>query len=164
MYEKFGEFDSVEELNKAAAGFAREGDFESVYELAKENGLEKEDADDYLDGITEELANLTMAAQGKLDLEENDKQVKDLMDKMALNVILLMLRGMCDSEEMQKAILKKGKRAKNILQEMRETAKKHASGNMGVSCGTDKQLREIIKAYYLEDEQTFKNKIESIYK
>lgn len=164
MFEKFGEFDSVDELNMAAAGFVKEGDFDSVYKLAEENGIDKEDADDYLDGITEELATLPMAAQGRLDIEEEDKTIKDAMEKMAMSVIMLMLRGMCESEEMQQAVLKKGKRAKNILQAMRAEAKKNASGGMGISCGTDRQLRGIIKSYYLDTEEQFRQKIADLYK
>ena len=46
MFDKFGEFDSVEELNKAAAGLKTEGDEESLIALAEENGLTREDAED----------------------------------------------------------------------------------------------------------------------
>ena len=38
MYDKFGEFDSAEELNRAAAAQLREGDTEAIYIIAKENG------------------------------------------------------------------------------------------------------------------------------
>lgn len=43
MFDKFGEFDSAEELNKAAEGLKEEGDKESLIELAKENGIDPED-------------------------------------------------------------------------------------------------------------------------
>ena len=36
MFDKFGEFDSVEELNRAAAGFLTEGDLDSLRKLAEE--------------------------------------------------------------------------------------------------------------------------------
>lgn len=161
MFDKFGEFDSVEELNQAAAGFVKEGDFESVYALAEENGLQKEDAEDYLDAVTEELATLPMAAQGRLDIEE--KEGKDPMEKMALAVIVLMIRGMCEDPEMQAAVLRKGKRVKEIYKGLRDGAEKHKSGNMGMSCGTDRQLRGIIKAYYLGTDDDFKKSIEKLY-
>ena len=51
MFDKFGEFDSSEEINKAAAGLLREGDRESIVILAKENGIDKADAEDYIDGV-----------------------------------------------------------------------------------------------------------------
>ena len=65
MWDKFGEFDSVEELNRAAAGQKEEGDEEALIALAVENGLTKEDALDYMDGVVDELASSLMAAQGK---------------------------------------------------------------------------------------------------
>lgn len=161
MFEKFGEFDSVEELNLAAAGFVKEGDFESVYALAEENGLQKEDVEDYLDAVTEELATLPMAAQGRLDIEE--KESKNPMEKMAIAVILLMLRGMCEDPEIQAAVLRKGKRVKEIFEGMKKGAEKHKNGNSGISCGTDRQLRGIIKAYYLGTEKEFEKTIEDLY-
>lgn len=163
MFEKFGEFDSVEELNRAAEGFKQEGDFESLYALAEENGIEKEDAKDYADGITEEFATLSMAAAGKLDAEDNKIQKEDIMTKMGMAVIFLVLRGMCMDETIQRAVLKKGKRAEKILEAMKKEAKKHAKSGMGISCGTDRQLKEIIRAYYLEPETEFKKKIEALY-
>ena len=40
MFEKFGNFDSYEELNKAAEGLKREGGVESLKALSIENGLD----------------------------------------------------------------------------------------------------------------------------
>lgn len=163
MFDKFGEFNSVEELNEAAAGFKNEGDTESLYQLAEENGLEREDAEDYLEGMTEELASLSMAAYGKLELEEKETAKKDLSERMAVGVILAMTRTMLDDNEMQKAILKKGKRISGVLEGMKNGAKKHKNGNMGVSCGTDKQLKDIIRAYYTLDQAGFESEIEKLY-
>ena len=41
MFDRFGEFNSVEELNMAAEGQKKEGDEVSFYALAKENGIDK---------------------------------------------------------------------------------------------------------------------------
>ena len=79
MFEKFGEFNSVEELNKTAEGLKAEGDADSLIELAVENGLDKEDAEDYMDGIVEELANKLMAAFGKIKVEEADLKPYGIM-------------------------------------------------------------------------------------
>ncbi|MBR1909200.1 MAG: hypothetical protein IJ821_01295, partial [Lachnospiraceae bacterium] len=65
MFDKFGEFDSYEEINKAAKGLKEEGDTESLKELAKENGIDIEDVQDYFNGITDALTNKSMAALGK---------------------------------------------------------------------------------------------------
>ena len=66
MFEKFGELKSVEEINKTAEGLKNEGDLESLLIFAKENGIDKEDAEDYMDGCFEELVNLTTASAGRL--------------------------------------------------------------------------------------------------
>ena len=72
MFEKFGEFDSAEEINRAAEAQKREGDTEAVLVIAEENGIDREDAEDFLDGIVPELASPLMAAMGKLRVEEPD--------------------------------------------------------------------------------------------
>lgn len=87
MEHKFGIFQTVEELNLAAAAQKAEGDEEALYALAKENGIAREDAQDYLDGAAQELATPLMAALGKLDLEEKElglkSQLKDWKDFIA---------------------------------------------------------------------------------
>jgi len=69
MWEKFGEFDSADEINKAAEGLKTEGDEDSLMALAEENGIDKEDARDYFMGRIESLATVHTAAIGKLDAE-----------------------------------------------------------------------------------------------
>lgn len=79
MFDKFGEFDSVEELNRAAAAQKKEGDEEALVALAVENGLDKEDAEDYMDGATQELATPIMAAVGKLKVEAKDLGIQGVL-------------------------------------------------------------------------------------
>ena len=69
LFERFGEFDSVEELNMTAEGLKEEGDLESLKVLAVENGLSEYDAEDYATGDVEELASKQMAAIGKLKVD-----------------------------------------------------------------------------------------------
>lgn len=66
LFEKFGEFDSAEELNRAAAAQLAEGDIDAIYGIAEENGIDREDAEDYIDGAAPELCTPIMAALGKL--------------------------------------------------------------------------------------------------
>jgi len=165
MFDKFGEFDSAEELNAAAKGFLDEGDYQSLKALAKENGLDKEDAEDYINGIIPELASTSAAAIGRMDVQQ-EKLIdtkKNQVERMPLQVIMTMLRGMCTSEEMAAAVMKKGKRFSDIYDAMTKEAKKHASGNMGIACGTDRELCEIIKAYYLETDSAFRKKLSDLY-
>ena len=80
MWEKFGEFDSAEEINRAAAAQKAEGDEEAVLAIAAENGIDEEDAQDYLAGFMEALCNPMMAAMGKLKIEEADLRPYEIME------------------------------------------------------------------------------------
>lgn len=111
MYDKFGEFDSWEEINKAAEGQKEEGDTEALKELAKENGIDIEDAEDYLDGIIPELCTPLIAALGKLKVEEEDLKPKDIMIDW-INYI----RTLCSNEKnICLAVRKKGKSLKGCI-------------------------------------------------
>ncbi|MDD3369225.1 MAG: hypothetical protein PHP50_10125 [Lachnospiraceae bacterium] len=79
MFDRFGEFDSAEELNKTAAGLLAEGDTESIKGLAAENGLDPEDAEDYIDGVLPELANTLLAALGKLKVEAEELKLAGVL-------------------------------------------------------------------------------------
>lgn len=59
MFDKLGIFDSAEELNRAAAAQLGEGDTEALFALAQENGIDREDAQDYANGdMPERTINL----------------------------------------------------------------------------------------------------------
>lgn len=105
MFDKFGEFDSFEELNKAAAGQKAEGDVEALKSLAEENGIDPEDVQDYLDGVIEELCTAKTAALGKLAVETADMKASEIVSDW-LDYIQ-----MCAMEDLQMcvAIRRKGK-------------------------------------------------------
>ena len=79
MFEKYGEFDSYEEINRAAAAQLAEGDEEAIYAIAEENGIDREDAEDYIAGDASELVTALMAANGKLKVEAAELQPKEIM-------------------------------------------------------------------------------------
>lgn len=62
MFDKFGPL-TYEELNKTAEGLKMEGDIESLILLAEENGLEKEDAEDYADEVVDTFTTPVEAAR-----------------------------------------------------------------------------------------------------
>lgn len=165
MFDKFGEFGSAEELNKAAEGFKNEGDIKSLYELAEENGISKEDVADYMDGYVDKFASEMMAALGRMEVEKKElEKENDTITKSTVHYILLFMDAMLSDPEMQKAIMEKGKSPRKLLEKMKNTAKKHAEGNTGVCCGTDKELKDLIKIYYTQSEDELKKKLDSLYK
>lgn len=162
MFDKFGEFDSAEEINKAAKGLKDEGDFDSLYALAEENGIDKEDAEDYVAGDVEELANQAMAAMGRLEVEKKEiMKDKDMNKKMIRMTIWNFVSAMAAEPDMQTAIMKKGKRIEGVYKALEDGARKHKFGNCGVSHGTDRELQEIIRAYYVDGKP--EKKIEELY-
>lgn len=106
MFEQFGEFNSFEEINEKAQELLKAGDTEAVRMLAKENGLDQEDAEDYIAGTTDKLCyTALMAAVGKLDLEEKDLEIKGILKDWTD-----CIRDMCvDVDGMAAAVRKKGK-------------------------------------------------------
>ena len=165
MFKKYGEVGSVAELNAKAEELRAAGDAKGVKAFAVENGLDEMDAEDYLEGETDQLATPAMAAVGRLKVEEESYKEKGkgaVMEYMAIQTIRRITLGNLDVE-LENAIMKKGKRMEHILGAMRKEAEKHKSGNMGVSCGTDLELLGIIRAYYLESESKLKTKIKALY-
>lgn len=105
MFDKFGEFDSAEELNNAAAAKLAAGDTEAVTALALENGIDREDAEDYIGGTVPELATPKMAAIGKLEKEAADTGIKGILSDWK-NTLLMECR---ENEGFARAVRKKGK-------------------------------------------------------
>ena len=105
LYEKFGEFDSAEELNRAAEAQKNEGDIEALKLLAKENGIDAEDAKDYANGDTSALCTPLTAALGKLSVERADLKSSEMISDW-IDYIESTLIG---DERMQLAVRRKGK-------------------------------------------------------
>lgn len=111
MFEKFGEFDSAEEINRAAAAQLKEGDFDAIYAIAAENGIDKEEAEDYIDGYAEELVTPLMAAYGKLDVESVELKPYEIMEDWVQYIKIRC----SEDERMAAAVRKKGKSLKGCL-------------------------------------------------
>lgn len=159
LFSKFGEFNSVEELNEAAAGQLAEGDIEALKVLAEENGIEEADVQDYIDGYTDTLAMPITAALGRLRVEEENvinkwtKNTTNGQKKVPCKVIIGFVRAMVTEKGIAEAVMKKGKRVEKIEDLMYQER---------CNSGTDKDMEEIIRAYYLEGEKKVKEKIEEI--
>ena len=166
MFDKFGEFDSVEELNRAAAAQAKEGDEEALVALALENGLDKEDAEDYMDGVTENLATPVQAAIGKLKVEAEHLKLAGVLEDWKDAVAEMCM----EDEEAQRAIRRKRKCLRDCLaallkfsfenkvQVSEEVVKatkvilngkeQHMPGPMYMGIPNKSQVKKIIRKYY----------------
>lgn len=111
MFEKFGEFDSAEEINRAAKAQLEEGGTEAVFAIAEENGLDKEDAQDYIDGYVDELTTPLMAAVGKIELEA--KMLKT--DGILTDWKNIIVQQCSDDDVFCAAVRKKGKALKHCM-------------------------------------------------
>ncbi|MCM1236039.1 MAG: hypothetical protein NC489_38620, partial [Ruminococcus flavefaciens] len=153
LFPLFGEFNSVKELNEAAKGQLADGDIEAVKKLARENGLEEYDIEDYINGDTDELAVPLSAAMGRLRVEAGEIRKLPKEACVPCLCILEMAQSMCTDEAFSHAVMKKGKRIQKVNKLMYDNR---------CLCGTDRDLKNILKAYYLKGEKEAKAVIEEI--
>ena len=117
MFEKFGEFDSYEEINRSAAAQKAEGDEEALIALAEENGIDKEDAEDYMDGCMDELCTVTTAALGKIAIEKKELEIAGVLQDWVEELEELCM----ESPGMAAAVRKKGKSLAGYMGMITET-------------------------------------------
>ena len=159
MFDKFGEFDSAEEINKAAAGQLAQADTEAIREIARENGLDPQDAEEYITGEVPEMCNPLMAALGKIKVEEEELKPVEIVQDW-INYIKAQVT---EHTDMAVAVRKKGKTVKGCIAELlkwsfkncypvdKDIVKAAGIGTPSVKMGIPGMGRayEIIKAYYL---------------
>lgn len=111
MFEKFGEFNSFGEINELAENLFNEGDTESLKAMAKENGIQNEFVQMYLQGDIPVLCDPLTAALGKIDVEVAELKPKEIMEDW-----VEYLRGQCmENEILAYQVRKKGKSLKGCI-------------------------------------------------
>lgn len=158
MFEKFGEFNSADEINELAQNLLKEGDKKSIYALAKENGIPKDYADMMVDGAFPMLCDATMAATGKIDVEAQDLKPKGIMVDWCDYI-----RAVCmEDGEMAENVRKKGKSLKGCIGQLLKYAFDHqekvdpeiikAAGvkasRVTFGMAGQKEARRLIRQYY----------------
>lgn len=114
MFDKFGEMDSYKEINELAENLFNEGDLESIKVMAKENGIDNEFVQMYLQGDIPELCDSLAAALGKIEVESKELKPKEIMEDW-----VEYLKGQCmDNESIAIAVRKKGKSLKGCIGEL----------------------------------------------
>ena len=180
MFDEFGNFDSVDQINEKAEELANTGNKEALIRLAKENGIAAEIADLYMDGEIEVLADVTEAAVGKLEMERQETVLEGVLEdwiayieaecmedeQMAIAVRRKKksLNG-CIAVLLLESMLKQKQVDKPILDEVERLIVKRGI-NVKKDCGIEKQwlkytklgfpgsgrAKEIIRDYYLGGE------------
>ena len=111
MFEKFGELNSFGEINELAENLFNEGDTESLKAMAKENGIQNEFVQMYLQGDIPVLCDSLTAAMGKIDVEVAELKPKEIMEDW-----VEYLRGQCmENEILAYQVRKKGKSLKGCI-------------------------------------------------
>lgn len=75
----YKEFDSVEALNKEAEKLLKAGNEKEIINLAINQGIDKDEAQDYIDGIVDTFATANMAAMGKLSIKEKELKIEGIL-------------------------------------------------------------------------------------
>ena len=158
MFEKFGEFTSFEEINKKAAELKAAGDKDSLLKLCDENGLDHEDAEDFMDGVIEELTTLKLAAIGKITVEKADLKTKGVVNDWT-DIIIQMIE---EDEKLAAAVRSKGKPLYKLLgillrhgfeikEKLDDRIVKAAKLNPPICLGipSSKDVKEKIRGYYM---------------
>lgn len=167
MFDRFGEFDSVEELNRAAKAQRDEGDELALVSIAKENGIDVEDAEDFMDGAVEVFATPLMAATGKLKIEAEDIKLGGILTDWKDEILSMCM----ENEEMCMAVRKKEKSLIGCMAKLIQFAfenkvqvnekivkatKVHNNGNLQAMRGplylgipNKTEMKKLIKEYYL---------------
>lgn len=111
MYERFGEFNSANEINETVVNLRKEGDYDSIKVVAKENGIDEDIAQAFIDGDILFLCDDMAAAIGKIEVESADLKPVEIMEDW-----VEYLKSRCfESEEMAKAVRQKGKSLKGAI-------------------------------------------------
>jgi hypothetical protein len=165
MFEKFGEFDSAEELNAKAEELKQ--DFDSLKILAKENGLDELDAEDFYNGDVQSFTTPAMAAVGKLNAEAEEMKLQGVLADWKDSILELCI----EENGMEAAVRKKGKNLCDCMAQLMRFAfnnkvqvpeqivkatkvthngKEEAMrGPVYLGIPTRKEVKEIVRKYYL---------------
>ena len=159
MFDLFGEMDSAREINNAAEGFLLLGDTDSIFKMCKENGIPEGYAHMYIQEKQDFLCDVAMAAIGKIQVEQDDMKLVELMADWAEYI-----KGQClTNEELATAVRRKGKSLKGCIAHLlkwsfsnkysvdKDIIKAAGINNANVSMGIPGMgtAKKLIKQYYL---------------
>ena len=121
MFDRFGEFDSAKGINETAVNLRREGDNDSIYALARENGIDREMVDAFVAGDILYICDAMSAAIGKISVEEQELKPKEIMADWTEYIRSEAF----EDESMAIAVRRKGKSLKGCIAEILKWAFAH---------------------------------------
>ena len=159
MFDKFGKM-SYDELIRTAKAEKEEGDEEALIALAQENGLDQEDAEDYMDDLTEVLCTPREAAVARVEMEAKDLEVSGIWEEWKVCVLEMCMQ----EEDLACAVCRKNRSLLGLFgkllklgfdskQRVDKRICKEAGLNDNVYTGipTRQQVAETISNYYNKD-------------
>ncbi|MCU6725749.1 Uncharacterised protein [uncultured Clostridium sp.] len=159
MFDKFGKM-SYDELIRTAKAEKEEGDEEALIALAQENGLDQEDAEDYMDDLTEVLCTPREAAVARVEMEAKDLEVSGIWEEWKGCVLEMCMQ----EEDLACAVCRKNRSLLGLFgkllklgfdskQRVDKRICKEAGLNDNVYTGipTRQQVAETISNYYNKD-------------
>lgn len=146
---EYGEIDSLEELNAKADELKAAGDKEGLDKLAKENGIDEDLADMYIQGILPELCpDLMTAAIGKLDVEIKSLSQKN--SEVGAGIAEYMKQKAMEDDDIARAVRKRGKSLAEICDQVWKEAERRKNGNCAYI--PPFEVFQMARAYYLKEE------------
>ena len=159
MFDKFGKM-NYDELIRTAKAEKEEGDEEALIALAQENGLDQEDAEDYMDDLTEVLCTPREAAVARVEMEAKDLEVSGIWEEWKVCVLEMCMQ----EEDLACAVCRKNRSLLGLFgkllklgfdskQRVDKRICKEAGLNDSVYTGipTRQQVSETISNYYNKD-------------
>lgn len=114
MFDRFGEFNSAEEINETAVNLRKEEDHESLKVLAEENGIDVDVLEAFLDGDMLYLCDEMSAAIGKIEVEAKEVECAEIMEDW-VNYI----KAQCfEKPDVARAVRRKGKSLSGCIAEI----------------------------------------------
>lgn len=160
MFDKFGKMD-YEELIRTAKAEKEEGDVEALIALAQENGLDQEEAEDYMDGLKEVLCTPKEAALARIEMEFKELNISGIWEEWEALILEMCIAG----EDLSYAVCRKdrsllglfGKLLKLGFDSKQRVDKRICreaglNDNVYIGIPTTPQVMEAVCDYYSKDE------------
>lgn len=164
LWKKFGEQNSAEGINELAKQLRNEGRKNDVYELAEENGIDRDMAELFVNGDIDFICNKMTAAIGKLEkeIEQYQKQyvanalevMEALQSMMARERVKFSVHKYgvdididITGEELADTVRQKGKALSDILKKVFTKAQKiHLEGHPASAMVIPMVINEYLKS------------------